>query len=104
MNLMKIELGQKIIIEGLIKMKVIWWIMRMKKKRKKEEKFKKLRIMEKVLRREEVKQKRKWWMKIMSMIIEGMVIMEIDQKIWKKRKIEMKGKEKIEIVIDNGWD
>lgn len=104
MNLMKIELGQKIIIEGLIEMKVIWWIMRMKKKRKKEEKFKKLRIMEKVLRREEVKQKRKWWMKIMSMIIEGMVIMEIDQKIWKKRKIEMKGKEKIEIVIDNGWD
>ncbi|MGH6763464.1 MAG: DUF4159 domain-containing protein [Phyllobacterium sp.] len=103
MNALPLAFGAPVILIGLLALPVIWWLLRVTPPSPKSEVFPPLRILARVLNKEETPNKSPWWMTLLRLLLAGMVILALAEPVWNPRPGTITGNAPLAIVIDNGW-
>lgn len=91
------------ILAALALLPAIWWLLRLTPPRPQQEIFPPLRILERVLKREEMPSKSPWWLTLLRIILVALVIFALSQPILNPRQSLITGEGPMAIVVDNGW-
>ena len=95
--------GAPLILLGLIALPVIWWLLRLTPPKPTEEVFPPLKILAKLLKREETPHKSPWWLTLLRLALAGLVVLALAEPILNPRVSELAGEGPIAIIVDNSW-
>ena len=88
---------------GLIALPVIWWLLRMTPPRPRSEVFPPLRILARVLKREETPARSPWWLTLLRLVMAALVILALADPVLNPRHGQLSSDGPLALVIDNGW-
>ncbi|WP_337268977.1 DUF4159 domain-containing protein [Oryzifoliimicrobium ureilyticus] len=91
------------ILAALVALPAIWWLLRLTPPRPIVEVFPPLRILAKVLKREETPAKSPWWLTLLRMALAAAVILAIADPVVNPRSATLMRGGPLVLVIDNGW-
>ena len=103
MNALPIVFGAPAVLLGLAALPIIWWLLRLTPPRPKAELFPPLRILARVLRKEETPAKSPWWLTLLRLLIAALVVIALAQPVVNPREMAMNADGSLAIVMDNGW-
>ncbi|VVT10676.1 DUF4159 domain-containing protein [Rhizobium sp. EC-SD404] len=92
-----------LVLFGLLALPVIWWLLRLTPPRPQAEIFPPLRILARVMKREETPSKSPWWLTLLRLAIAGFIILALADPILNPRENSISTGGPLVIVMDNGW-
>ncbi|MDI6027198.1 DUF4159 domain-containing protein [Corticibacterium sp. UT-5YL-CI-8] len=103
MSWLPLSFGAPAVLWGLLALPVIWWLLRLTPPRPQTEVFPPLRILAKVLRKEETPYQSPWWLTLLRLILAGLVVMALADPVFNPRERVSTGGSALALVIDNDW-
>lgn len=91
------------ILWGLLALPVIWWFLRLTPPKPQTEVFPPLKILARVLKREETPNQSPWWLTLLRLIMAGLVIFALAEPVLNPRERLPADGSALALVIDNGW-
>ena len=91
------------VLLGLVALPVIWWLLRMTPPRPRSEVFPPLRILARVLRKEETPSRSPWWLTLLRLVMAAVVILALADPVLHPRHGALSDGGPLALVIDNGW-
>jgi hypothetical protein len=96
--------GAPLLLAGLAALPVIWWLLRLTPPRPNEEVFPPLKILLKLMKREETPQKSPWWLTLLRLAMAGLVVLALAEPVLNPRTTTLSQSEgPLAIVMDNSW-
>lgn len=103
MSWLPLSFGAPLLLAGLVALPVIWWLLRLTPPRPQAELFPPLRILARVLKREETPHRSPWWLTLLRLGMAALVILALSEPVFNPREKLPAGGSALAIVIDNGW-
>lgn len=103
MGWLPLSFGFPAILWGLLALPVIWWLLRLTPPKPQTEIFPPLRILARVLRKEETPHQSPWWLTLLRLLMAALVVLALADPIWNPRERLPTGGSALALVIDNGW-
>ncbi|WP_404934647.1 DUF4159 domain-containing protein [Nitratireductor sp. L15S-10] len=103
MNWLSLSFAQPFLLWGLIALPVIWWLLRLTPPRPQTETFPPLKILARVVKREETPHKSPWWLTLLRLMLAALVILALADPVLNPRDKAAGGGSALAIVLDNGW-
>jgi hypothetical protein len=103
MSWLPLSFGAPMVLWGLIALPVIWWLLRLTPPKPQTEVFPPLKILSRVLKREETPQQSPWWLTLLRLLLAGLVIMALAEPVWNPRERLPTSGAALALVIDNDW-
>jgi len=103
MSWLPLSFGAPMILWGLLALPVIWWLLRLTPPKPQTEVFPPLKILARVLRREETPQQSPWWLTLLRLLMAALVVIALAEPVFNPReKLPAEGSA-LALVIDNDW-
>ncbi|MFC3722636.1 DUF4159 domain-containing protein [Neoaquamicrobium sediminum] len=103
MGWLPISFGFPAILFGLLALPVIWWLLRLTPPKPQTETFPPLRILARVMRKEETPHQSPWWLTLLRLLMAALVIFALADPVFNAREATPASGGATAIVIDNGW-
>jgi hypothetical protein len=103
MSWLPLSFGLPAVLWGLLALPVIWWLLRLTPPRPQQEVFPPLRILARVLKREETPYQSPWWLTLLRLVMAALVILALAEPIFNPRERIPTGGDALAVVMDNGW-
>ncbi|MBX3580323.1 MAG: DUF4159 domain-containing protein [Rhizobiaceae bacterium] len=103
MSWLPLSFGFPAILWGLVALPVIWWLLRLTPPKPQTEVFPPLRILARVLRKEETPHQSPWWLTLLRLLMAALIVFALAQPVWNPRERLPTGGSALALVIDNGW-
>ena len=103
MSWLPLSFGAPAILPGLLLLPVIWWLLRLTPPRPQLELFPPLRILARVVRREETPHQSPWWLTLLRLLMAALVILALAEPVYNPRDRITTGGNALALVMDNGW-
>jgi hypothetical protein len=99
-----IAFGAPLLLAGLAALPIIWWLLRLTPPRPNEEVFPPLKILLKIMKREETPQKSPWWLTLLRLVMAGLVVLALAEPVLNPQTAKLEQTEgPLAMVIDNSW-
>ncbi|MBB3950420.1 DUF4159 domain-containing protein [Aureimonas jatrophae] len=99
-----LSFGAPLVLVGLLALPAIWWLLRLTPPRPQTEAFPPLRILERVLKREETPARSPWWLTVLRLLLALLVILALAAPILNPREDALAaGEGPVVVMLDNGW-
>ncbi|MBZ9799252.1 DUF4159 domain-containing protein [Mesorhizobium sp. ES1-4] len=103
MSWLPLSFGAPMVLWGLLALPVIWWLLRLTPPKPQAEVFPPLKILARVLRREETPQRSPWWLTLLRLLMAALVVAALAEPVFNPReKLPAEGAA-LALVIDNDW-
>ncbi|MEQ1943317.1 DUF4159 domain-containing protein [Mesorhizobium sp. VNQ89] len=103
MSWLPLTFGFPAILWGLLALPVIWWLLRLTPPKPQTEVFPPLRILARVLRKEETPHQSPWWLTLLRLLMAALIVLALADPIWNPRERLPTGGTALALVVDNGW-
>ncbi|MBL0934915.1 MAG: DUF4159 domain-containing protein [Rhizobiaceae bacterium] len=103
MGFLPLSFGLPAVLAGLIALPVIWWLLRLTPPKPQTEAFPPLKILARVLRKEETPHQSPWWLTLLRLAMAALIIFALAEPVFNPRERISTGGNAVAIVIDNGW-
>ena len=103
MSWLPLSFGAPAILFGLLALPLIWWLLRLTPPRPQTEIFPPLRILARIVRREETPHQSPWWLTLLRLLMAALVILALAEPVFNPRERLPAGGSAVAIVMDNGW-
>ncbi|MGE3307337.1 MAG: BatA domain-containing protein, partial [Rhizobiaceae bacterium] len=103
MSWLPVSFGAPLVLWGLLALPVIWWLLRLTPPRPQAEIFPPLRILARVLKKEETPHKSPWWLTLLRLVMAACVIFALANPVFNPREDVPAGGSALALVVDNGW-
>ncbi|TKT77364.1 DUF4159 domain-containing protein [Aquamicrobium sp. LC103] len=103
MGWLPLSFGFPAILVGLLALPVIWWLLRLTPPKPQTEVFPPLRILARVLKREETPHQSPWWLTLLRLLMAALIIFALAEPVLNPREATPAGGSAVAIVVDNGW-
>ncbi|MBU1403716.1 MAG: DUF4159 domain-containing protein [Alphaproteobacteria bacterium] len=103
MSWLPLSFGFPAILWGLLALPVIWWLLRLTPPKPQTEVFPPLRILARVLKKEETPHQSPWWLTLLRLLMAALIVAALAEPIWNPREKLPTGGEALALVVDNGW-
>lgn len=103
MGWLPLSFGFPAILFGLLALPVIWWLLRLTPPKPQAETFPPLRILARVMRKEETPHQSPWWLTLLRLLMAALVIFALADPVFNAREATPASGGATAIVIDNGW-
>jgi hypothetical protein len=103
MSWLPLSFGFPAILFGLIALPVIWWLLRLTPPRPQTEIFPPLKILARVLKKEETPHRSPWWLTLLRLIMAALIIFALAEPIYNPRERIPASGSAFALVVDNGW-
>lgn len=91
------------VLWGLLALPVIWWLLRLTPPKPQAEIFPPLKILARVLKREETPQQSPWWLTLLRLLMAALIVAALAEPVFNPReKLPAEGAA-LALVIDNDW-
>src|SRR5690606_38139600 len=91
------------VLWGLLALPVIWWLLRLTPPRPQTETFPPLRILARLVRREETPHQSPWWLTLLRLLLAALIILALAAPVFNPRQGMAFRGSAFAIVMDNGW-
>ncbi|MER8848508.1 MULTISPECIES: DUF4159 domain-containing protein [Mesorhizobium] len=103
MSWLPLSFGAPMVLWGLLALPVIWWLLRLTPPKPRTEVFPPLKILARVLRREETLRRSPWWLTLLRLLMAALVVAALAEPVFNPReKLPAEGAA-LALVIDNDW-
>ncbi|MBA1144384.1 DUF4159 domain-containing protein [Mesorhizobium neociceri] len=103
MSWLPLSFGAPMVLWGLLALPVIWWLLRLTPPKPQTEVFPPLKILARVLKREETPQQSPWWLTLLRLLMAALVVAALAEPVFNPReKLPAEGAA-LALVIDNDW-
>lgn len=103
MSWLPLSFGAPMVLWGLLALPVIWWLLRLTPPKPQSEIFPPLKILARVLKREETPQQSPWWLTLLRLLMAALVVAALAEPVFNPReKLPAEGAA-LALVIDNDW-
>ncbi|MBZ9995523.1 DUF4159 domain-containing protein [Mesorhizobium sp. BH1-1-4] len=103
MSWLPLSFGAPMVLWGLLALPVIWWLLRLTPPKPQTEVFPPLKILARVLKREETPQRSPWWLTLLRLLMAALVVAALAEPVFNPReKLPAEGAV-LALVIDNDW-
>ncbi|MBZ9682588.1 MULTISPECIES: DUF4159 domain-containing protein [unclassified Mesorhizobium] len=103
MSWLPLSFGAPMVLWGLLALPVIWWLLRLTPPKPQTEVFPPLKILARVLKREETPQRSPWWLTLLRLLMAALVVAALAEPVFNPReKLPAEGAA-LALVIDNDW-
>ncbi len=103
MSALPLAFGAPAVLFGLLALPIIWWLLRLTPPRPKTELFPPLRILARVLKKEETPSKSPWWLTLLRLMIAALVVLALAQPVLNPDETQISDAGPLVIVMDNDW-
>ncbi len=103
MSWLPLTFGFPAILWGLLALPVIWWLLRLTPPKPQMEIFPPLKILARVLKKEETPHQSPWWLTLLRLLMAALIVMALAEPIWNPRERLPTGGAALALVVDNGW-
>ena len=103
MSWLPLSFGFPAILWGLLALPVIWWLLRLTPPKPQTEIFPPLRILARVLKKEETPHQSPWWLTLLRLLMAALIVAALAEPIWNPRERLPAGGTALALVVDNGW-
>jgi len=103
MSWLPLSFGAPALLVGLVALPVIWWLLRMTPPKPQAELFPPLRILARVLKREETPHRSPWWLTLLRLLMAALIILALSEPVLNPRERLPAGGSALALVVDNGW-
>ncbi len=103
MSFLPLSFGAPFVLLGLLTLPLIWWLLRLTPPRPQTETFPPLRILARVLKREETPQQSPWWLTLLRLLLAAFVILALANPVLNPREQTATAGDALAVVVDNGW-
>ena len=103
MGFLPLSFGFPAILFGLLALPVIWWLLRLTPPKPQTEVFPPLRILARVLKKEETPHQSPWWLTLLRLLMAALIIFALAQPVLNPREATPTSGSAVAIVVDNGW-
>src|SRR5690606_29867678 len=103
MSWLPLSFGAPMMLWGLLALPVIWWLLRLTPPKPQTEVFPPLKILARVLRKEETPHQSPWWLTLLRLLMAALVVLALAEPIWNPRERLPTEGSALALVIDNGW-
>ncbi|NTG46474.1 DUF4159 domain-containing protein [Agrobacterium rhizogenes] len=103
MNGLSFAFASPAILGALILLPAIWWLLRLTPPHPRAEVFPPLRILAKILKREETPARSPWWLTLLRMALAALVILAIANPMFNPRTNTLSSSGPLVLLIDNSW-
>ncbi|RUX31335.1 DUF4159 domain-containing protein [Mesorhizobium sp. M7A.F.Ca.US.011.01.1.1] len=103
MSWLPLSFGAPMVLWGLLALPVIWWLLRLTPPKPQTEIFPPLKILARVLKREETPQQSPWWLTLLRLMMAALIVAALADPVFNPReKLPAEGAA-LALVIDNDW-
>ncbi len=95
--------AQPLMLLGLVALPVIWWLLRLTPPKPQTEVFPPLRILSRVLKKEETPHQSPWWLTLLRLLMAALIIFALADPIFNPRERIAADGSALALVVDNGW-
>jgi len=103
MSWLPLSFGFPAILWGLLALPVIWWLLRLTPPKPQTEIFPPLKILARVLKREETPHQSPWWLTLLRLLMAALVVMALAEPVFNPREKLPTNGSALALVIDNDW-
>ncbi|RUM95894.1 DUF4159 domain-containing protein [Pseudaminobacter arsenicus] len=103
MNWLALSFGFPAILWGLLALPVIWWLLRLTPPKPQMEVFPPLKILARVLKREETPHQSPWWLTLLRLLMAALIVLALAEPVFNPRERLPAAGDALALVIDNGW-
>jgi hypothetical protein len=103
MSLLPFSFGAPLMLWGLLALPVIWWLLRLTPPKPQTEVFPPLRILARVLKREETPHRSPWWLTLLRLLMAALIVMALAEPVFNPRERPPSSGSALAMVVDNGW-
>ncbi|MGB5798800.1 MAG: BatA domain-containing protein, partial [Mesorhizobium sp.] len=103
MSWLPLSFGAPMMLWGLLALPVIWWLLKLTPPKPQAEVFPPLKILARVLKREETPQNSPWWLTLLRLLMAALVIAALAEPVFNPREPLPSEGSTLALVIDNGW-
>ncbi|MCC2688962.1 MAG: RNA-binding protein, partial [Rhizobiaceae bacterium] len=103
MSWLPLGFGLPAILWGLLALPVIWWLLRLTPPKPQTEVFPPLRILARVLKKEETPHQSPWWLTLLRLLMAALIVLALAEPVWNPRERLPTGGAALAVVMDNGW-
>lgn len=103
MSWLPLSFGAPMVLWGLLALPVIWWLLRLTPPRPHTETFPPLRILARVLKKEETPHRSPWWLTLLRLLMAALVITALAAPVLNPREKTATGDGALAVLMDNGW-
>ncbi len=91
------------VLAALFALPLIWWLLRLTPPRPQREVFPPLKILARVLKREETPAQSPWWLTALRMALAALLILALSGPVLDRDRTALSGTGPLALIIDNGW-
>jgi hypothetical protein len=95
--------GAPLVLAGLIALPVIWWLLRLTPPKPNQEVFPPLKILARILKKDETPHKSPWWLTLLRLALSALVILALAEPVLNPQSAKLSGEGPLVLVIDNSW-
>lgn len=103
MSWLPLSFGFPAILWGLLALPVIWWLLRLTPPKPQTELFPPLKILARVLKREETPHQSPWWLTLLRLLMAALVVLALAEPVFNPRERLPASGSALALVVDNGW-
>ncbi|GHD11853.1 DUF4159 domain-containing protein [Tianweitania populi] len=103
MSWLPLSFGAPMVLAGLLALPLIWWLLRLTPPKPQTETFPPLKILAKVLRKEETPRSSPWWLTLLRLLMAALIIFALADPVFNPRERMTASGDAVAIVLDNGW-
>ncbi|MCC0039665.1 MAG: DUF4159 domain-containing protein [Brucellaceae bacterium] len=103
MSWLPLSFAMPMVLWGLVALPVIWWLLRLTPPKPQTEIFPPLRILARVLRKEETPHQSPWWLTLLRLLMAALVIFALAGPVYNPREKLPASGAALALVIDNSW-
>lgn len=103
MSWLPLSFGAPMVLVGLLALPIIWWLLRLTPPRPQQEVFPPLKILARVLRKEETPHQSPWWLTLLRLLMAALVVLALAEPVFNPREKLSTGGSALAMVVDNGW-
>jgi len=103
MSWLPLGFGFPAILWGLLALPVIWWLLRLTPPKPQTEIFPPLRILARVLKKEETPHQSPWWLTLLRLVMAALIVLALAEPVWNPRERLPTSGAALAVVVDNGW-
>ena len=95
--------GAPLVLAGLIALPIIWWLLRLTPPKPNQEVFPPLKILARILKKDETPHKSPWWLTLLRLALSALVILALAEPVLNPQTTKLSGEGPLVLVIDNSW-
>ena len=103
MSWLPFTFGFPAILWGLLALPVIWWLLRLTPPKPQTEVFPPLKILARVLKKEETPHQSPWWLTLLRLLMAALVVLALAEPVFNPREQLPASGSALALVVDNGW-